>query len=184
MNWPKKFATVDGFDFSEAFVKTAKKMQLEKKLTYSSLQFGETFEDRVVSLPESLNTEGINFFWGDACSLSANENVSKKGYDVVHASNLLCRLPKPKQFLKDCGEWVVKPGGLLVLVSPYSWLEDYTAKEDWVMGLEGPFEALKAELSEKFELVDRKPFPFLIREHARKFQYGVSDATVWKKKCT
>jgi 2-polyprenyl-3-methyl-5-hydroxy-6-metoxy-1,4-benzoquinol methylase len=36
--------------------------------------------------------------------------------------NLLCRLPDPAEFLRACAR-LVKPGGVLVLVSPYSWLE-------------------------------------------------------------
>jgi hypothetical protein len=31
-----------------------------------------------------------------------------------------------------------------------------------------------------FELIHSEDVPFLIREHARKFQWGCSDGTVWK----
>lgn len=37
-------------------------------------------------------------------------------------------------------------------------------------------------LSPHFDLVARTNEPFMIREHARKFQWGVSDATVWRRK--
>ena len=36
------------------------------------------------------------------------------------------RLPKPRSFLQDLPA-LVKPGGVAVLVSPYSWLKEYTA---------------------------------------------------------
>lgn len=32
-----------------------------------------------------------------------------------------------------------------------------------------------------FRLEKREPMPFLIREHARKFQWGCSDGTVWRR---
>lgn len=36
------------------------------------------------------------------------------------------RLPKPQSFLKDLPA-LVKPGGVAVLISPYSWLKEYTS---------------------------------------------------------
>lgn len=35
------------------------------------------------------------------------------------------RLPKPRSFLDDLPA-LVKPGGVAVLISPYSWLAEYT----------------------------------------------------------
>jgi hypothetical protein len=32
-----------------------------------------------------------------------------------------------------------------------------------------------------FTLVEEKEVPFVIREHRRKFQWGVSHATVWRR---
>jgi hypothetical protein len=45
----------------------------------------------------------------------------------------LCRLPDPEKFLKDVGNFIV-PGGFLVLLSPYTWLAEYTPKEKWLGG--------------------------------------------------
>jgi hypothetical protein len=47
------------------------------------------------------------------------------------------------------------------------------------------FEELKLFVSENvssLELVEKFDVPFLIREHERKYQYGISDCTIWKKK--
>ena len=43
-------------------------------------------------------------------------------------------------------------------------------------------DALKKILSPHFELSVCKDLPFLIREHARKFQLGISEASVWVRK--
>jgi hypothetical protein len=78
----------------------------------------------------------------------------------------------------------ISAGGTLVLVSPYSWLEEYTAKHEWMGGTDAApdsFAEVRAALEPEFELVHREDMPFLIREHARKFQWGVSDCTVWRK---
>lgn len=66
---------------------------------------------------------------GDACALSAD----LRPFDAILAANLLCRLPEPMKFL-DRAKDLVKPGGVLVLVSPYSWLPGWTPKEKWLGG--------------------------------------------------
>jgi len=47
----------------------------------------------------------------------------------------------------------------------------------------GSFEMLHEFMGrdQAFVLKHRENVPFLIREHARKFQYGVSDCTVWER---
>ena len=84
---------------------------------------------------------------------------------------LLSRLPS-----------LVVPGGQLIITSPYTWDEEFTPSENWVgatVNSPDPFEALEAKLSDAFRLKRRKDLPFLIREHARKFQWSVAEATVW-----
>ena len=41
---------------------------------------------------------------------------------------------------------------------------------------------LKGLMSQHFELVAEEEVPFLIREHARKFQWGCSHALVWRRR--
>ncbi len=99
----------------------------------------------------------------------------------------MCRLPQPKKFLHDIPQFL-RPGGLLILISPYSWLEEYTKCAEWVgASCDGDvesFEALKSILvhnSEPLGLIHRENISFLIREHERKYQLGISDVTVWKR---
>ena len=47
--------------------------------------------------------------------------------------------------------------------------------------LDMPPQALTEELSESFKLIHEEDMPFLIREHVRKYQWGCSHATVWKR---
>ena len=81
------------------------------------------------------------------------------------------------------------PGGLVVHVSPFSWLPQYTKRELWLGGRvkadgspDASFPGLqRAMQAQGFELLHTEDCPFLIREHARKFQLGFSCVTVWKK---
>jgi len=104
-------------------------------------------------------------------------------FDAVLASNLLCRLPRPAKFLAEVPR-LVKQGGVLVLLSPYSWLEEYTPRDEWLGGVDGSdSSAVVAGVlqGQGLELVHKSDLPFVIREHERKFQYGVSECTVWRK---
>ena len=58
---------------------------------------------------------------GDACDMPESFGP----FDVVFCGNLLCRLPDPMLFLNRL-PFIVKPGGIVLLVSPYSWLTEYT----------------------------------------------------------
>ncbi len=54
-------------------------------------------------------------------------------YHVVIAGNLVDRLPDPEKFLQDVHKFVA-PEGFLILLSPYTWLAQYTPKEKWLGG--------------------------------------------------
>jgi 2-polyprenyl-3-methyl-5-hydroxy-6-metoxy-1,4-benzoquinol methylase len=102
-------------------------------------------------------------------------------YDVVLAANLICRLPNPEAFLSRLAG-LVKPGGQLLLTTPFTWLEEYTPREYWVGGLEPGLrseEELARRLSNDFRLHRRRDLPFLIREHERKYQLGIALGTCW-----
>ena len=109
--------------------------------------------------------------------------ILKGSFDAIIASNLLCRLPSPRKFLRDISSFI-KPDGVLILISPYSWLEEYTPKSERIGGLEdGKDSATEVEKfllqNSPLKLVHRENIPFLIREHERKYQYGVSYQIAW-----
>ena len=126
----------------------------------------------------------VKFSQGDACALA--EKFS--GYDLVMATNLIDRLYQPKLFLTTIHERI-NNDGILVLTSPYTWREEYTAKEFWLGGYAdehgkevSTLEGLKKLLDEHFELIVTEDVPFVIRETARKFQHTISQMSVWKKR--
>ncbi|CAN0427968.1 unnamed protein product, partial [Laminaria digitata] len=46
---------------------------------------------------------------------------------------LCLRLQKPRDFLGDLHA-LVKPGGVAVVISPYSWQAEYTDPSEWLGG--------------------------------------------------
>ena len=82
----------------------------------------------------AIDRDRVHFRQADACALPAE----LMDFDAVLLANLLCRLPSPKALLGRLGGplGLVKPGGLLAIFSPYSWLEQFTPLEAWLGGFE------------------------------------------------
>ena len=78
-------------------------------------------------------------------------------------------------------------GGLLAIVSPYTWLEEHTVREKWIGGRREngepltTFVALRRLLEPGLALVHRQDIPFVIRETARKHQHTIAEMTVWRR---
>lgn len=182
----KTFDEVLGIDFSANFINVGVKLKNYDSLIYKIKKEGELFEEKSVSLKD-LGLEQIknkvSFMQGDACNLKDIYS----GFDLIFCSNLIDRLYYPQKFLDDIPLRINKDG-LLVLLSPYTWLEDYTPKENWLGGYIkdnkeiSTLDSLKNNLSSQFELLDKIDVPFVIKETARKYQHTISQMTIWKKK--
>jgi putative 4-mercaptohistidine N1-methyltranferase len=189
----KTFDHVDAFDFSENFVATAKRMQAQDEIYFRIPVEGELFEEVRAVHEEGVTPEvlsKVNFFTGDACDIA---NMATNGtlttYDGVIMSNLLCRLPDPMACLDGLGG-IVNEGGVVVLVTPFSWLTEFTPRRKWLGGFYDPVskvpirskDVLKDVMENRgFEKIHEEEVPLIIREHQRKYQYIVSEATGWRK---
>ncbi len=205
---------VIGLDFSHAFVAACDKMKADARATVPISIQGDIRSTVSVALPSDClpHVSKTRFVQGDACDLP-----DLGLFDCVLAANLLCRLPNPAAFLarlpriikkvrtlllnpsfsQPCFSFSSCPkpfihalaqGGVFVLVSPYSWLEEYTPKANWLGGVVNngsiaySAACIANILSADFEMLSQSDMPFLIREHARKFQWGCSHAVVWRRK--
>ncbi|KAG9412367.1 hypothetical protein AC1031_015289 [Aphanomyces cochlioides] len=180
----RHFDEVIGIDFSQHFIDMANVMKEKGSAPYEAMIQGDIKQTRMARVADDIDRSKVHFEQGDACALGKHLGE----FDVVFASNLLCRLPEPKRFL-DRLPTLVRPNGVLALISPYSWLEEYTPKEHWIGGTVNSngipvdsFSEIQRILSPHFELVERTQYPFMIREHDRKFQWGVSDGTFWRRR--
>ena len=182
------FREVIGVDLSESFVSTARTLQTDGRFPYSMRMEGDLLLPMEAVVDAALDRGRVSFRQADACSLPADLG----SFDAVLSSNLLCRLPSPGALLGRLGgpRGLVKPGGLLLNISPWSWMENFTPKSAWLGGSvvdgsarrssDGLAEALRGE----FELLETYDFPLIIREHTRKFQYITPEATLWRRRRT
>jgi 5-histidylcysteine sulfoxide synthase/putative 4-mercaptohistidine N1-methyltranferase len=181
----REFEAVDGIDFSANFIRLGITMAEQGFVRYARAEEGELVSYHTRSL-KTMGLDGagrVSFHQGDACNLKPQFS----GYDLVLAANLIDRLYQPSVFLKDISKRI-NDGGLLIIASPYTWLEEHTPKEEWIGGFKKDGEnyttldGLKEQLSSHFKLVgEARKVPFVIRETQHKFQHTLSELTVWER---
>jgi putative 4-mercaptohistidine N1-methyltranferase len=179
----QKCAEVIGIDFSRSFIEQATELAKDRKVCFSSADEGELTRSHSYELESRFNPERVQFEVGDATQLRPDLG----DFDIVLACNLLCRVPDPQAVLRRFPD-LVKPGGQLLITSPYTWMEEYTPRRFWLGGFHRDGEAVRSlesitkALESDFVLDSVEDMPFLIREHARKFQWSVSQSSRWIRK--
>jgi putative 4-mercaptohistidine N1-methyltranferase len=175
---------VVGIDSSHRFIQSARSIQETGRIEIRRTEEGGVFTVLQRELPPDIRRESCRFEVGDAIELEAGIG----SFDIVLAANLIDRVGQPRKMLRSVAE-IIRPGGHLILTSPYTWLEEFTPNAEWLGGNRddlgramSSLEGLSRELEGSFDHELTKDMPFLIREHARKFQWSVAQATVWKRK--
>mmetsp|Transcript_26503 Transcript_26503/g.55811 ORF Transcript_26503/g.55811 Transcript_26503/m.55811 type:complete len:417 (+) Transcript_26503:309-1559(+) len=190
----KSFDHVEAFDFSNNFIDAAKRLQSGDDVTFRIPVEGVIYKEVSVAHEPGFDPsvmQKVNFFQGDACSLSdyVDNKESFESFDGVILANLLCRLPDPMACLNAMPK-IVNEGGVVVMVTPFTWLEQYTPKSKWLGGFYDPVSQdpmySKDRLKEVmeglgFQKIHEEQMPLVIREHQRKYQYIISEATGWRK---
>ena len=182
----RQFEEVDGIDFSANFTRLAAKMAQQGEIRYARVEEGELVSYHTRTLQQlglDAYPNRVSFHQGDACNLKPQFT----GYDLILAANLIDRLYQPSRFLADMAQRI-NDGGLLIIASPYTWLEEHTPKEEWIGGFKkdgenySTLDGLKDHLSSHFKLVgEPRKVPFVIRETQHKFQHTLSELTVWER---
>ena len=185
----KYFDEVEAVDLSVRLIEAPANLQKTGRQRYLCAEEGELNVYREIQLSDFEGygdvKDKISFLQGDACNLLEKY----ANYDLVFASNVLDRLYDPDKFLQTMKDRICI-GGLLVIVSPHSWEEQHTPREKWLGGFKADtgesfttLEGIAEALAPNFEMLDQpKDIHFVIRETARKLQYGISELSVWEKK--
>ncbi|HEY3855239.1 MAG TPA: putative 4-mercaptohistidine N1-methyltransferase [Verrucomicrobiae bacterium] len=176
-------AEVIGIDASEQFIEIAHDLQKRGTRKFNYVQEGELTRTAKAVVPSKIDRERVTFEVGDATAL--RDGLGK--FDVILMANLIDRVPNPRKLLRQLPA-LMNPGGQLIITSPYTWMTEYTPRSEWLGGFKRgarkveTFAALKALLSPDFKLSKRRDIPFAIREHARKYQFGIAEASVWLRR--
>jgi 5-histidylcysteine sulfoxide synthase/putative 4-mercaptohistidine N1-methyltranferase len=182
----RHFAHVSGVDFSARFINLGVQLAEQGSVGYTLVDEGELMSYKTITLSDFGLAElagKVHFLQGDACNLKP----FLTGFDLVLAANLIDRLYNPTQFLESI-HTRINIGGVLLIASPYTWLEEHTQRENWVGGFKKDGEnfttldGLKAVLDAHFRLMQvPQDVPFVIRETRRKFQHTISEVSLWER---
>jgi 5-histidylcysteine sulfoxide synthase/putative 4-mercaptohistidine N1-methyltranferase len=182
----REFDFVTGIDFSARFIRIALQLKEKGNARYELVEEGDVVsyhERRLADVGLDRVAGRVEFYQGDASNLKPQFTA----YDLVLAANLLDRLYDPKRFLETIHERL-NPGGVLVITSPYTWLEEFTKKENWLGGFRQggephmTLDSLKELLGPHFVLLDApRNVEFVLRETRRKFQHTIAELTAWRR---
>ncbi len=176
-------AAVIGIDASKQFIAIAGELRDRGSVRFQRVVEGELTAPRRARVPADIDRRRVRFEVGDA----TNPREALGKFDVVLMANLIDRMRAPGKCLKRLPA-LLKPGGQLILTSPYTWLRAYTPRANWLGGFQRggrpvrTFAAIRRILAPHFKLARRLDLPFFIREHGRKFQLGVAEASVWVRR--
>jgi putative 4-mercaptohistidine N1-methyltranferase len=171
-------AEVVGVDYSQAFIDAANRMKANGGHPAMRSDEGSATTLLNLKVDAAIDRQRVHFEAGDAQAL--RDDLGQ--FDIVIGCNLICRLGEPMRLLRRLSE-LVRPGGQLLITTPFTWLEAYTPPSNWLGdGAQDSFAGLRAALEPDFELQRQWDMPFLIREHARKFQYSIAQASRWVRR--
>ena len=88
------FTRVVGLDFSRAFVDAANALKASGSAPFTFQVEGAITGAGVARVPQGTRPQHCTFMQGDACALPPASALGGP-FTVVHAANLLCRLPDP-----------------------------------------------------------------------------------------
>jgi len=151
-----------GLDLSKSLVRGAERVRREGRARYNSLVEGDIYLTHDVEVPCAGNAA---FLVADAGVLPFSDGV----FDTVIALNLIDRVPDPVAVVDELSR-LVRPGGILIVASPFTWLPEFTRRENWMVGVE----TLRSKLDAGFDVDEARRMPFFIPHHARTGQLGVS----------
>ncbi|GIW73383.1 MAG: hypothetical protein KatS3mg102_2925 [Planctomycetota bacterium] len=171
----REYGLVFGLDRSLGLIDAALAVQADGVARYERVIEGELTEAVEVALELEPAVRGrVRFVVGDALALP----FPAGSFALVLALNLLDRVGEPRRLLAELAR-VTAPGGMLLVGSPYTWLEEFTPRPHWLGGLRDErgqarrgAQAVREALGAGWSLVREDELLFFIPHHARSGQLG------------
>ena len=125
-----------GIDNSRAFIKTARKLMIDRQLAFSMPEEGLLREQRIIKLPEAFDSTKVEFVVGDAQRLPFRGNT----FSSVASLNLLDKIPSPLAHLREMNRVAQENNSQFLISDPFSWSSDVAEEEAWLGGvIEGAY---------------------------------------------
>ncbi|CAJ1346414.1 unnamed protein product [Effrenium voratum] len=166
------FDHVVGIDASMAFIRAASCLQSDGSLRYNSPGSGHVALARAKGRPSRCSF---------ACADAADFMQQGLRFDLILACNVLCRLRRPRQWLASLPT-SLSPQGVVVLVTPFAWLEAFTPRAEWLGNCGVESSRALSEIMQRlgFQELRREEVPFVLAQNERIHELFVSELTVWQ----
>jgi len=173
---------VVGVDFSHAFIDRANEVLRTEKIPLILKREGQLGDAVINQLPIGVNPKRVSFLQGDAEALP--DSIGR--FDAIIFANVLDRLAHPRRALERLAD-ISNPGAQLVVCSPFTWWDEFTAPEERLGGFKRDgkevtsHDSITSVLEQNFSLEETLDLPFLIREHERKYHFSVAHTSIWTR---
>jgi len=125
-----------GIDNSVAFIKAARQLMKERRMTFPLKEEGLLSLDATITLPEEWQSEKVEFIVGDALALP----LRKDTISSFSSLNLLDKVPSPMQHLDEMNRVTKDKGAQFLLSDPFSWSTEAANMDQWLGGKKkGPY---------------------------------------------
>jgi len=171
-----------GIDFSHRFIEAADAIRQSEEIPLMLKREGRLGDAVTNRLVDGVHPERVRFLQGDAEALP--DSIGR--FDAITFANVLDRLPHPRVALDNLAR-IANPGAQLVVCSPFTWWDEFTAPGERLGGYmrDGrevtSHDSIVAALEPQFALQETCDLPFLIREHERKYHFSVAQTSIWKR---
>lgn len=178
---------VIGVDRSPEFIRAARTLAADGRLTFGLRMEGDLYEPREICLDNPFACQNVEFLLADAEALPFPSGLFRS----VSSLNLLDKLPRPRRHLAELSRVAAPQGSELLVADPWSWSTDITPKESWLGGLaDGPSAGygrdnlerlLTAGMSPSWQVADAGTTSWTIRTHRNHYELIDSDYLLVKR---
>ena len=178
---------VIGIDRSQAFIRTARTLAAEGRLTFGLVMEGDLTEHREIRLGSAFARDKVEFLLADAQALPFPGSV----FRTTSSLNLIDKLPEPRQHLEELNRVSARHQAQLLISDPWSWSTAVAPKTAWLGGLAGgPFAGhghvnlrrlLERDTAPPWRVTDEGTVPWIIRNHRNHYELIDSDYLLGKR---
>lgn len=159
-----------GLELGLGPLRRARRLLAGDRVAYPRRMVGRHYATATIAPGEACDPARIRLVCADALDPPLVPEV----YDRVVALNLLDSVARPRQLLAVLGG-LCKPGGEVILSSPFAWATHVMAEDERLGGAD-PVAAVRALLADRFTIVEEAEVPWTLRRDARS---TVSYRTTW-----
>jgi SAM-dependent methyltransferase/uncharacterized protein YbaR (Trm112 family) len=159
-----------GVDLSRTFIATARNLAWQGRLAFEAPEEGLLRTHFAAELPLDLLENSVEFVTADVQALPFRAS----SFAAVASLNIVDKLPRPLDHLRQCQRVCAAPGNLLCS-DPFSWSEEIVPPEAWLGGTETVGTALEniprlLGQVPGWRAKEGEPVWWTIRDHANRYE--------------